>query len=266
MISEKDLSQYYTRIGLKQKPTISTDFLFASHRAQHRSIPFENFDVIQKGSVELCPTSVFNKLVNLRRGGYCFEVNGLLLNVLNALGFTARPQLARVHLSTPPSGRSHQVTQVSMGKQQWIVDAGFGSQTPRAPLPLEYNKALSTDIQTYRFVEVDNFGTMLQIKQEESWIDLYSLDFSHVCEGDIQYGNHFTSTHPDSAFTQSHVAALPIEDGIITLLNGTFKKSTKGIISQWRPNNDTDYVKEIESVFGIELTQPLSLPEDKSAN
>ena len=69
---------------------------------------------------------MFDKLVTAKRGGYCFEQNRLLLDALHALGFTARPLLARVWLGaprTPP--RTHTLILVTIDSADWIADRGL---------------------------------------------------------------------------------------------------------------------------------------------
>jgi len=90
-----DLQGYLRRIHLDGAPQ-SLKGLFALQRAQLLNIPFENIDPLLGRIPELARDHVFRKLVQQKRGGYCFELNGLLGQVLQALGFVARPVLARV--------------------------------------------------------------------------------------------------------------------------------------------------------------------------
>ena len=136
-------------------------------------LPFENFDVALRRTIHLSEDALFEKLVLSERGGYCFEVNALLLSALKSLGFDAKPLLGRVHLGPEPSSRSHQVSLVVLEGQEWIVDVGFGAQTPRAPIPVVFDREITTDLQTLRFVKHPLFGAMLQAKIDDNWIDLY---------------------------------------------------------------------------------------------
>jgi len=87
--------------------------------------------------IRLAPDAICAKLVGLRRGGYCFEQNSLFLQMLRAMGFAARPLLARVWLGlageVPP--RTHMLLLVTIDGEQWIADVGFGgSYIPPMPL------------------------------------------------------------------------------------------------------------------------------------
>ncbi|MCL9773356.1 arylamine N-acetyltransferase family protein [Vibrio methylphosphonaticus] len=251
------LNQYLSKLDVTSPITVDLDSLCTLHLSQHRRIPFENFDVAAGHAIRLDLDSLFDKLVLSERGGYCFEVNGLLLHALQALGFDGRALLARVHLTGEPSGRTHQVSLVTLGDQHWVVDAGFGSQTPRAPLLLEAGQEQHIDHQTFRFIKEERYGFMLQVKRDNEWLDLYSLDLCFVCQGDIECGNHYTSTSLHSVFTSATIAALPIEGGIITLLDNVLK-ITQGdeVVCIDLPCDDA-YFTLVKEHFNIELEASL---------
>lgn len=91
-----DLDAYFKRTGYTGSRAPCLQTLHALVRAHAQTIPFENIDVLLDRPVSLEPATVFNKLVVRQRGGYCFEQNGLFLQVLRQLGFAARALGARV--------------------------------------------------------------------------------------------------------------------------------------------------------------------------
>lgn len=246
------LQQYMMRIGMSEPVSLTEAGLTRLHLHQHQAIPFENMDVLAQKPIRLDPLSLYQKLVRDSRGGYCFELNGLLLNVLEAIGFNARPVLGRVHLGEQPTGRGHQVTVVELNGQQWLVDVGFGGTSPRAPLPLVLDEELSTDLQTFRFIEDCDFGWLLQLFEDGQWINLYSLDMAHVCLGDIEYGNHYSSTSPNSIFTHNSIAARATVDGSVTLLNRTLKVKKVGEVKQQELVDEQSYLAALSCYFGLE--------------
>ena len=199
---------------------------------------------------------IFDKLVRRRRGGYCFELNGLLLMALEAFGFTARPLLARTHVTGEPSGRGHQLSLVTLDGRDWVVDVGFGGDTPRGILPLETGREIVHDGQRLRLVADDRFGTMLQGFKDGGWADFYSFDMGYVCPADIAYGNHFCSTHPSAFFTYARVAALPVPEGGITLFNTTLRHVVGGDVRVRELEEGEGYIEALETHFGIELGRP----------
>ena len=100
-IADMDLDSYCTRIGYTGPRTATLDTLHAIAHAHTCAVPFENLDVLLARPIDLRPEALFQKLVVNRRGGYCFEQNGLLLAVLGELGFKVAPISARVRIDRP---------------------------------------------------------------------------------------------------------------------------------------------------------------------
>jgi N-hydroxyarylamine O-acetyltransferase len=128
-----DLERYLDRIGLRGRPPLAD-----VHRAHVTSIPFENLDPYRGIPVSLALDDLARKLVDERRGGYCFEQNLLLKAALEALGMDVALYLARVRAGAPPGGirpRSHLVLRVSDGAGNWHADVGFGIGTLLEPIP-----------------------------------------------------------------------------------------------------------------------------------
>ncbi len=247
------LDGYLERLNYSGGVEPTEDRLEALHRAQCYTIPFENFDILLGRGISLEPATIFDKLVNRARGGYCFELNGLFLMALKTFGFDARALLARVQLTGKPSGRGHQIALVSLQGRQWIADVGFGNPSLRAPIPLELDHPTIHDGQTFRLHDAGHFGIMLQTLNNDQWQDLYSFDLGHVCAADIEYGNYFTSTHPGSFFTFARVAALSLHNGAITLYNHSLKRITADKEQVQQLPEGQFYIDALKEHFGIAL-------------
>jgi N-hydroxyarylamine O-acetyltransferase len=248
-----DLNLYLHRIrhSLDVGPTI--ECLESLQRTQHHTIPFENFDIQLDRSIDLAPETLFRKLVLGSRGGYCFELNGLFLSALQKIGFKARPLLGRVHISGEATGRGHQISLVTIDNKLWIADVGFGADTPRCPLPLETDTPTSSGGQTIQIIESDKFGFMVQALREGAWRSLYSFDLEHVCRGDIEYGNYYTSTHPDSIFVMARIAVLPQEAGYLSLFDNKLTSVEAGKNESEVIEDGASYLDVLENRFGIKL-------------
>ena len=228
---EFDLTAYLARVGLDTPPPPDLGGLLAVHRAQLEAIPFENLDVLMGRGLEVEPQAVFAKLVGGGRGGYCFESNGLLCEALVALGFQARLLLGRVvyggREGTPP--RTHAVVLVELDQARYVVDAGFGGGTPRAPLALQDGAEAHEAGLGWQLVEDPEFSWRVRGLSNESWEDLYVFDLSRVYPADVALGNHWTSTHPSSHFTKLPTLArhLP-QGGRITLVGDRLTRRADG--------------------------------------
>ena len=231
---------------------MSLDGLEALQRAQSYAIPFENFDVLLGRGISLDPDHLVEKLVRSKRGGYCFELNGLFLRALRAQGYNARALLGRVHVGGEITGRGHLFCLVEIDGTPYIADVGFGGVCPRAPIPFEFGRESEHDGSTFRLQEHD-FGYMVQLKDRGEWGDLYSFDLSQVLPNDIAYGNHFTSSHPSSFFTFARVASLANPNGRTALFN--FRCTTESNAPEAAeefPDSD-EYLTLLEKRFGIVL-------------
>jgi len=131
-----DLDAYLNRIGHTGPRTADAATLAALHRAHVAAIPFENLDVILGRGISVALPDVQRKLVEARRGGYCYEHGLLFAAVATRLGFTAQRLLARVGDLERPRPRTHLVTVLTdPGGEAWLADPGFGVRPahPAAP-------------------------------------------------------------------------------------------------------------------------------------
>jgi N-hydroxyarylamine O-acetyltransferase len=185
---------------------------------------------------------------------------------LKEIGFTARPLLGRVQITGEPTGRGHQISLVTIDNKQWIADVGFGGDTPGAPLPLETDIPIEVGDQTLRIIESKEFGFILQALKGAQWKNLYSFDLEYVCSGDINYGNHYTATNPDSIFVNERIAALPSKNGLLTLFNNTFKVVSGEKETCVEVADGQEYLDLLEIEFGIQLDVPFNALKEPSRN
>lgn len=259
MLNSADLSAYLGKVGLDLPLSVSEETLKQVHCAQIQCIPFENFDVLLQREMLLAPPALLQKLVYQQRGGYCFELNGLLLLVLRTLGFDARGALARVHLRGDHLGRTHLMCRVRLNAQEWIADVGFGGGCGLVePALLQYDIPFEQAGQRLRFVADEGYGTMLQLWWHEHdgdgfWKNIYSFDNEIVDAGDIAMAHHFTATSPQSLFTHTRVVTIPTADGRLSLLNDELKISRNGIDEHVQLPEGEPYLAALERYFGIRL-------------
>jgi N-hydroxyarylamine O-acetyltransferase len=166
------------------------------------SVPFENLDILLGQPIRLDLASVADKIVNRRRGGYCFEQNTLFQSVLSQMGFRVTPLGARVRLGVPPdvqTPRTHMLLRVDLDDASYVADVGFGF-TPTGPLRLEPGLEQPLHLNTYRIARQGSQWT-LEILQPEGFAPGYIFTEEPCLPVDYEVANHFTSTHPRSFFT-----------------------------------------------------------------
>jgi N-hydroxyarylamine O-acetyltransferase len=206
-----DLESYFRRIGYAGSREPDLDTLRGILERHTASIAFENLSPLIGQPVRLDPASLQHKLVESGRGGYCFEHNLLLRGVLLALGFTVTGLAARVRWNVPAervTARGHMLLLVDLAGQPYIVDAGFGGLTLTAPLALAPDIAQPTTHEPFRLL-ADGAGYMLQACIGADWKDVYRFDLQAQQPIDYEAANWYLSTHPDSHFVSSLMAARP---------------------------------------------------------
>ena len=215
-----DLDAYFARIGYDgpRAPTLET--LRAIQLLHPQAIAFENLNPLLGLPVKLDVESLQQKLVRSRRGGYCFEHNGLLFHALRALGFRVSGLAARVVWNNPPENiqpRSHMILRVELPEGTYLADVGFGL-SPTAPLRLVPDIEQETPHEPFRLLESDGQFT-LQCRLIEKWTSFYLFDLQEQAPVDYQVANHYVSTWPTSHFVTSLIAARATADGRYGLRN-----------------------------------------------
>jgi N-hydroxyarylamine O-acetyltransferase len=205
-----DLDGYLRRIGLSRARSLAE-----LHRAHVTSIPFENLDPRRGIPISLEREDLERKLVQQRRGGYCFEQNLLLKAALEELGADVQPLLARVRVGATPGSprpRSHLVLRVQAEGGDWHADVGFGNGTLLDPIPFGTGGPYEQSGWRFRVVE-DGPELVLQTAHDDGWIDLYGFLPEPVPLVDIETSNWFTCTYPRSPFVTGLIVSRQADDG-----------------------------------------------------
>ncbi len=179
--------------------------------AHSATIPFENLDPFTGVEPPTTSDGVAAKLVHGRRGGWCFEHNRLLYDVLAAVGYQVTPLVGRVRLglapADPPTSRTHRLTLVDTTEGRFTVDAGFGSTVPTTALRLVAGLEQPTPQATYRYTRDDHGAWVLQRRGSGDWADQYVVDLVPAPDVDFAMGSWYLTHHPASHFRTGLVAA-----------------------------------------------------------
>jgi N-hydroxyarylamine O-acetyltransferase len=256
MSGRLDLDAYLARIGYQGSPRADLATLEALTLAHVKAIAFENLDPLLERPVQLDIEALEHKLVAGRRGGYCFEHNTLFTQVLRASGFAVTGLAARVVVNQAAGAalpRTHMLLLVDVDGEPFIVDTGFGGQTPTGPLRLEADVAQTTPHEPFRLTSINKHFQM-QIQIGESWTPLYEFDLQVQLEPDFVMMNHFTATYPGSVFRNMLSAARVTDDGRLGLRNNLMSIHRTGAPSERRALAGADEIRAVlAGPFGIVL-------------
>ena len=226
MSNEFRLDNYLARIDFhgKIKPNLAT--LSAIHAAHVDAIPFEGIDPLLRRPVNLDIASLQSKLVDSRRGGYCFEQNLLFKAALDAIGFKITGLSGRVRWMSPPDSplgpREHITLKVDLPEGSYLADVGFGVCVMDNPLPLETGTEQHTAMGTYRLDKSDGLFS-LSAKQPAGWRTMYVFDLAPQIQSDYELGNWYTSTSPLVPFTSMLILERVTADKRYKLVNRTLR-------------------------------------------
>lgn len=253
-IAPVDLDAYAMRIGFDGAYAPTLGVLKALHERHPDRIVFEAVDALLGRGIELAPEAVDAKLIGRRRGGYCFEQNGLFRRVLAASGFDVEGLCARVRwlapAGMPARPRTHMVLRVTMDGVPWLADVGFGSVALTEPLRLDTDAPQETRHDTFRIFDYGR-ELLLQVRRDGAWLPVYEISREVQTDGDYEAANWFTSTHPRSPFRNALTVARTAPEARYGLLNNRLAIRRPGAEPERRILDAGGIEAALSEVFGL---------------
>jgi N-hydroxyarylamine O-acetyltransferase len=231
--SNFDLKSYLSRIGFEGDPSPDFETLKRMMRRQLFTVPFENLDV-QAGRVpSLAPEAMYAKIVERRRGGYCYEVNGLFAMALEALGIPHRFVAARPMTYAVRRPKTHVAIIAAVDGAEWLCDLGYGSFGIREPIDLRWlDRELKQDYDTFRLTMASERDYLLQSLVDGEWKKLYEFNLCPQEMVDFEPANWLNATHPDTIFTQGLIVVLQHPSGKLVLNGKRFRNFSEGRVEE----------------------------------
>ncbi|NRP70900.1 N-hydroxyarylamine O-acetyltransferase [Ensifer psoraleae] len=249
-----NIAIYLNRIGLARVPT-TVDGLVALQQAQMRAIPFENIDVLLGNIPNLTENSIWAKLINARRGGYCFELNKLFGLALGALGFTIQPILCRVRMGAAEGGpRTHQAFIVTIEGVDWLADSGFGGPAPIAPLRIDTEELQTAGRDVFRLRADPASGELVvERKNGKEWFALFGFDRATALPSDFEGANFICARWERSPFPSSLMMSVLTAEGPANLLNKDFSLIRNQTEETETLKTKTELQRVLSDVFRLQL-------------
>ncbi|MFI4935444.1 MAG: arylamine N-acetyltransferase [Caulobacterales bacterium] len=255
-----DLTAYFDRIGYGGSAAPALETLSAIHARHVASIPFETLDPLMGRPVVLDLDALQAKLVQKRRGGYCFEQNALFMGALRTMGYSVTGLAGRVRWMSPPDApfgpRSHMLLRVDLPEGPFLADVGFGAHLLDAPLRLEPDVEQATPLALYRFSFSDGvFG--LQVRQADGWRIAYMFTLEPQFASDYVMSNWFTSTHPQSLFISTLLAERLTAEARFNLINNRLtERYHDGRVVERTLSDAEAFGEALDQVFNLEPPVP----------
>ena len=267
-----DAGAYLDRLGVERPAEPTLDALARLQVAHLLAVPFENLDIVAGRRISLDPQALFDKIVTRRRGGFCYELNGLFALLLGRLGYAVTLLSARTVGVQGALGPEfdHLVLRVDLDGDPWLADVGFGDSF-RTPIPLAPGEHRDSLDRAYRLEERDGEWDLLEHLDPaaEAWTVAPGLDESvewriqhrftlrpHMLE-DFAGACRWQETE-SPFFTGHRFCTIATPDGRATLMDDRLIVTSPGAREE-RPVAEDEVPALLRELFGVE-PEPATRP------
>jgi len=252
MLLHMDVSAYLDRIKYRGPLNCDLATLTALHVAHLRSVPFENLSIHAGEPIVLDDEALFDKIVRRRRGGFCYELNGLFGALLSTLGFKVGMLSAQVADGEREFSADfdHMALLVTLD-DEWLADVGFGDSFIE---PLRLNEP-GPQMQAKRNYRIDNDGDYLVMLRTEPDGDVWEPQYRFTPRT-YQYDDYaercrYHQTSPESHFTRNRICSMVTDNGRISVSDTRVIVSANGVRNECPVNGQEDYQQLLREHFGI---------------
>lgn len=244
-------THYLHRIAYEGPLIPNEDTLRALHRAYLLSVPFENLSIHTGEQIQLNYAWLYDKIVTRKRGGFCYELNGLFGALLTSLGFRVEMLSARVATGEGFGPEfDHMVLLVHLD-EPWLADVGFGASFLE-PLRLNQRASQADPAGNFRIIEQrDGFEMQEWVSDHFESQHFFTLTahtlpaFEAMC--------HYHQTSPNSHFTQKLVCSKAIPTGRLTLSGKRLIRTQQGAREEQVVEGADEINHLLDVHFGIKL-------------
>jgi len=212
-----NIDAYLKRINYNGPRDVSAETLRALQVAHLTSVPFENLSIHAGERIVLDEDALFTKIVEERRGGFCYECNGLFAGLLRAMGFDVAMLAAGVAQRDGGFGPifDHMTLMVTLD-DRWLVDVGFGESFVK-PLLLDTRADQVQGTRSFRLIDSEDQVVLLLRNENEDWQPQYRFTPQPYTFPDYEEMCRFHQTSSESHFTKNVICSRATADGRITL-------------------------------------------------
>lgn len=248
---EVNVGDYLSRIGFTSVPSTDLLTLRSLQRAHLMSVPFENLDIHWDSPIVLDTEKFFDKIVARRRGGFCYELNGLFNELLRSIGFETRLVSARVFNGKVHGPEfDHAAIIARVGDDEYLADVGFGAFTTE---PLRFIVGEKQQDPSGIFVTRKFDEEYLEVAKQENGSFKSEYIFRDVAHELAEFAEmcDFQQYSPDSHFRKGKLCSIMVPNGRKTLTDMSFIVTTGDDKKETPVASDADFYRLLENEFGI---------------
>lgn len=246
-----DVQAYLNRINYNGPVAPTAETLRQLHLAHLLTVPFENLSIHAGEQIALEDEALFRKIVHRRRGGFCYELNGLFAALLRALGFEVAMLSAQVANDDGGFSRDfvHMTLLVTLG-ERWLADVGFGDSFIE-PLLLDERGAQMQRDSVYRTVADADWLIMERADKSEEWKAQYRFTLQPYQYADYAEMCTYHQTSPLSHFTKGRICSRLTPQGRISLSDMRLITNEAGERRERTAASQEEYEELLSEFFGV---------------
>jgi N-hydroxyarylamine O-acetyltransferase len=257
-----DSNGYLKRIGLGPVEKTDKKTLDSLVLAHQRSVPFENLDVYDLAAeISLAPAVLYEKIVQRRRGGYCFELNAAFMALLQSVGYECYAVAARVLMNINRfMPLTHRGTIVTIDGVRYFCDVGFGGPSPQGALLLDDPGEQPSGSNVFVIKKGDSkLGTVINRIYEGELETVLSFSETPCDPVDFIALNEYQSQSNASMFKRMRVCNLVTETGAITLSGNVLKIHSDGEPVEKTLETEAELREALKEYYGLDVEFPLRM-------
>ena len=242
---------YLGRIGVARPPRADAAALRALHRAHQLAVPFENLSIHLGEPISLDEAGLTDKIIRRRRGGFCYELNGMFALLLEALGAQVSRLAARVYDGDrpgPPFDHLTLAVRLPDGTGPWLADVGFGRHAVH-PLALDSREDQEDPGGRFRLADTGD-GDLDLLRDGEPQ---YRIEMRERALADFGPTCWWQQTSPSSHFTQSVICSRLTPDGRLSVSGRSLIRTSGGSRAEQALATDAELLAAYRDHFGISL-------------
>ncbi len=219
-------------------------------------IPFEDLNPsYYKRKVSLEIPDLFEKIVREKRGGYCFEMNGLFERMLKDLGYEAYSVYCRiVNGSEELRPCSHRGVIVKLENLLYYCDVGYGGPQPPGAVPVMDGHSLDIHGEVFETEKYDeNWWLLKRVNSAGAWEAVLHFNLQPVFPVDFLPMNFYCSNDPEGLFVQHRIVNLRTENGAKSIMDEVYKVRDKDSITSYPIKSDEEFLRILKTEFGMTL-------------
>lgn len=217
------------------------------------SVPFENLDIGLGRKIVCGEDSFIHKIVDRRRGGFCYELNGAFAALLRELGFNVTLLSARVPRQDGGNGPEFDHLTLRVGLEEpWLADVGFGDSF-LDPLRLQAGVEQPQGRRSFRLVDQHGSFDVEMREPDAAWKRQYSFTLVPRQLSDFEPMCHYHQTSPESPFTRRTICSRATPNGRITLAGWKLIQTRHGKKQESLLNSEEEWRTVLQEQFGVVL-------------